>query len=159
MGVLFRASEILEFAIRIEENGGKIYRRFSETMDDSGVKELFNYLADEEVKHKRIFEQMVSGVENYQPPESYPGEYFAYLRAYADTIIFTHKNLDKELAKVKDVVGAIDFAIRREVDAILYFLEMKNLVPKGQRDVMYKVVDEERSHYLKLTQLRKNYEE
>ena len=154
---LLRACDVLQFAVRIEENGEKIYRQFSKTMEDSNVKKLFNYLADEEVKHKKTFENMVSKIEKYEPPESYPGEYFAYLRAYADNIIFTHKNLDKELAKIKGALAAIEFGIRREMDSILYYLEVKNFVPESQYNIVYKVINEERSHYLKLTELKKNY--
>lgn len=154
----FNASEILQFAIRIEENGEKIYRQFSKTVKDDKVKKLFDYLAGEEVKHRKTFQEMVSKIEKYEPPESYPGEYFAYLRAYADDIIFTYKKLDKELSEITDAMTAIEFGIRREVDSILYYLEMKNFVPENQRDTIYKVVDEERSHYLKLIEIRKSYE-
>ncbi len=150
---IFDVSEILQFAVRIEENGEKAYRRFSKTIQDAG--ELFTYLADEEVKHKKTFEDILSKIEKYEPPESYPGEYFAYLRAYADNIIFAEKNLDKELDKVKDAGSAIEFGIQREVDSILYYLEMKNFVPEHQHSVILKVVDEERSHYVKLSELKK----
>lgn len=155
---LLRACDVLQFAIRIEENGEKIYRQFSQTMKNNDIKKLFSCLADEEIKHRRIFEDMVSKIEKYQPPESYPGEYFAYLRAYADNIIFTHKNLDNELAGITDALAAIEFAMRREVDAILYYLEVKNFIPEDQHNVIYKVIDEERSHYLKLTELKKDYQ-
>ncbi len=156
---MFNASEILQFAIRIEENGEKMYRRFSKAIKDSKNKKLFGYLADEEVKHKKTFNDMVSKIEKYEPPESYPGEYFAYLRAYADDIIFTHKNLDNELTKIVDALAAIKFAIQREVDSILYYLEMKNFVPEHQHKVIHKIVDEERNHYLKLTEIKKSYED
>ena len=152
---LLRACDVLQFAIRIEENGEKIYRQFSKTMKDSSIKKLFSYLADEEIKHKKTFEDMVSKIEKYEPPQSYPGEYFAYLRAYADHIIFTHKNLDKEMAEISDAVSAIEFSIRRETDSILYYLEVKNLIPEDQHNVIYQVIDEERSHYTKLTELKK----
>lgn len=152
---LLRACDVLQFAIRIEENGEKIYHQFSKTMEDNDVKKLFSYFADEEVKHRETFEAMVSKIEKYEPPQSYPGEYFAYLRAYADNIIFTPEKLDKELAKISDAVSAIEFSIRREVDSILYYLEVKNFIPENQHNVIYKVLDEERSHYLKLTELKK----
>ncbi len=155
---LLNASEILQFAIRIEENGEKIYRQFSETMKDSSIKKLFGYLTDEEVKHKKTFKDMVSKIKEYKPSESYSGEYFAYLRAYTDNIIFTHKNLDKELAKIKDALAAIEFGIRREIDSILYYLEVKNIVPESQQKEILKIVEEERGHFLKLKELKKNYE-
>jgi len=153
---LFSASEILQFAIRIEENGEKFYRHLSRTMKNTNVKNLLTYLADEEVKHRKIFEDMVSKIEKYEPPESYPDEYFAYLRAYVDNIIFTEEKLEKELSKIKEVITAIEFGIRRELDSILYYQEMKNFVPEYQYNLIDEVIEEERKHFLKLSEIKKN---
>lgn len=152
---MFNASEVFQFAIRIEENGGKYYRHFSKTLVDSEIKNVFSQLADEEIAHKRIFEEMVSKIEKYEPPESYPGEYFAYLRAYADNIVFDQKKLEKELSEIKDAIAAVEFGIRREVDAILYYLEMRNNVAVDHQKEILKIVEEERRHFLKLTELKK----
>ncbi|MCK4453561.1 hypothetical protein KAU59_04315, partial [candidate division WOR-3 bacterium] len=84
---LFEPSEVFQFAIRIEENGEKFYRQMVQKFEDPKVKELFSYLVDEEIKHKKTYEEMVSKIEKYEPFETFPGEYFAYLRAYADKII------------------------------------------------------------------------
>ena len=58
MSVL-NASEIFQFAVRIEENGEKFYRDTAEKFGNDRFKELFLALADEEGKHKEIFENMV----------------------------------------------------------------------------------------------------
>ena len=155
---LFNATEIYQFAIRIEENGEKFYRDMSQTMEDRKVKNLFTYLADEEAKHKKIFEEMVSKIEKYEPLESYPSEYFAYLRAYADNTIFEKERLDKEMAKLKDIISALEFGIRRELDSILYFQEMKNFVPEQQHSLIDRIIEEERSHFLDLSGIKKLYQ-
>ena len=72
----FNASEIFQFAIRMEEDGEKFYRDMAVKFNDEKFKDFFIALADEEVIHKKIFEQMVSRIESYDPPESYPGEYY-----------------------------------------------------------------------------------
>jgi len=153
---LLSASEILQFAIRIEENGEKFYHHFSKTMENARVKDLFTFLADEEVKHRKIFEGIVSKIEKYEPAESYPGEYFAYLRAYVDNIIFREEKLEEELSQIKDAVQAVDFGIRRELDSILYYQEIKNFVPEHQHSLVDKVIEEERKHFLKLSEIKKN---
>lgn len=153
---IFGASEVLEFAIRIEENGESLYREFSRKLKQKKIKDLFNRLADEEIKHRAIFEEMLLQIENYQPPESYPGEYFAYLRAYADDKIFTKEKKGSLMAKkITTEKEALDFAIEIELDSILYYLEAKNLVPDYQRNTIDKIVEEERSHYLKLRKAKK----
>jgi len=153
MTVFFNISEIYQFAIKIEENGEKFYREISERTKDKEVKELFTFLAEEEVRHKKIFEELLSKIEKYEPPEIYPGEYFAYLKAYSEELIFP-KGVEKELKK-EDIIEAIDFGIRRELDSIMYYLETKSFVPETQHSGLDKIIQEERSHFVRLSNLKK----
>ena len=152
---LFEPSEIFQFAIRIEENGENFYHQMAQKFEDEKVKELFSFLADEETKHKKIYEGMVSKMEKYEPFESYTNEYFSYLRAYVDNHIFTPEKLNEEMSNIKDVNSAIDFAMGTELDSILYYQEVKNLVPENQRNVIDKIIEEERRHYVKLSDIKK----
>ncbi len=152
---LFEPSEVFQFAIRIEENGEKFYRQMVQKFEHPKVKELFSFLADEEIKHKKIYEEMVSKIEKYEPFETFPGEYFAYLRAYADNIIYTQKKLDEETANIKDIDAAIDYAINTELDSILYYQEAKNLVPENQRKTINGIIEEERRHFVKLSEIKR----
>ena len=61
----FNPSEIYQFAVRIEENGEKFYREMTNKLDNKKVKELFTFLADEEVEHKAIFKKLLSKFEKY----------------------------------------------------------------------------------------------
>ncbi len=152
---MFEPSEIFQFAIRIEENGEKFYRRMAKELNDKKIKELFNFLAAEELKHKEIYTKMVAEIETYEPFESYPGEYFDYLRAYADSLIFDQKKLADEINQIKDSLSAIEFAMDRELDSILYYNEAKNLVSKKPRQSIDGIIAEERTHFLKLSELKK----
>ena len=153
---LFEPSEVFQFAIRIEENGEKFYRQMVQKFEDPKIKELFSYLVDEEIKHKKIYEEMVSKIEKYEPFETFPGEYFAYLRAYADKIIFTQKEFDEEIAKIKDINAALDYAINAELNSILYYQEVKNLVSENQRSTIDKIIEEERRHFVKLSEIKRS---
>ncbi len=152
------ASEVFQFAIRIEENGEKFFRKVAQTNKDQRVKELFTFLADEEVKHKETFERMLPEIEKYEPPEAYPPEYFAYLKAFADNIIFT-EHVGKDLPEKPDSISAIDFGIRRELEAVAYFQEIRNFVPPDQRSLIDKIKEEERSHFVKFSDLKKTLQE
>ena len=148
------ANEVLQFAIRIEENGEKFYRKIAGTSEEEKVKELFAFLADEEVKHKETFEEMLPEIEKYEPPEAYPAEYFTYLRAYADNIVFK-ADIDKELPEEADAIAAIDFGIRRELDSIAYYQETKSFVPKNQQHLIDRIIEEERRHFVQLSELKR----
>jgi rubrerythrin len=155
---VFKGSDIVEFAVRIEENGANFYRFAIQLAKDEETKKIFENLADAELHHKRIFEKIFAGMEKYNPPESYDGEYAAYLHNYVDNnIIFKKEVMENELAKVKDVPGAIDFAIRRELDSILYYHEIKPFVPASEHAVIEEIIEEERRHFKGLSNLRSRY--
>jgi len=157
MGV-FTASDIVEVAIRIEENGVNFYKFAEQIAKQQEAKKLFAYLAQEEAKHKKIFEDIFAKMEKSNPPENYEGEFSDYLRSYVDNnIIFTKEAMDKELAKVTDTIAAFDFAIRRELDSILYYHEIKKLVPAAQHSTIEQIIDEERKHYSLLTKMKKEF--
>ena len=151
----FNPSEIYQFAVRIEENGEKFYRKMTDKLDNKKVKELFTFLADEEVEHKAIFKNLLSKFENYNPPESYPREYFAYLEAYTENIVFSFSKFDDDISKINDMKTALRFAIGKELDTIQYFQEMKNLVQKSENKKIEAIIEEERKHVVKLFELQR----
>ncbi|HNZ64778.1 MAG TPA: ferritin family protein [Smithella sp.] len=153
---VFAASDIVEVAIRIEENGVNFYKFAEQLAKKEDEKKLFAGLAQAEVAHKKTFEKIFAGMEKNTPPESYEGEFSAYLRSYVDNnIIFTKEIMDKQLSNIKSTADALDFAIQRELDSILYYHEIKKLVPAGQHEAIEKIIDEERKHFLSLTAMKK----
>jgi hypothetical protein len=90
----FKASEIMQVGIRIEENGEKLYRHARNVADDPKTKDFFGFLAGEEARHKKVFQDWLAKAVPSDPPETYPGEYVAYLRAYADQIVFPADVMD-----------------------------------------------------------------
>ena len=150
MAVFFDISEVLQFAITIEENGESFYRKVAAKVSDKEMKDLFTFLADEEVKHKKIFTEMVSKITKYEPPETYTGEYFQYLKAYAENIIFPPE-IERELDSKGGTIKALDFGIRRELDSVMYYIETKNVVPETQHQIMDRIIEEERSHFVRLS--------
>lgn len=158
MGSQFEASDILEIAMRIEENGSAFYRFAVQLARDDEAKKMFEHLAAEEDNHKATFKGMLSKVETRVPPETYPGEYGAYLRNYADgSLIFTKEAMEAELASIKDTLSAINFAIRRELDSILYYHEIKGFISKDQHEAIDAIINEERKHFKMLSKMRNEY--
>lgn len=153
---ILSASEVFQLAVKIEENGYRFYRTFSESLQDESLTKIFNELADEEVQHKRLFEEMLSTFESFEPQISYPDEYYAYLRAYADTLIFALDSLKQQVSHIKDAKAAVDFGIDRELDSIHYYQEIKSLVPEKERERIDTIIVEERKHFLKLSDLKKS---
>ena len=78
MPEIFKAAEILKTAIRIEENGIVFYREMVNKFKEKNLQDIFNFLAEEDERHRKIFEDMLSKSEQYDMVDSYPGEYEAY---------------------------------------------------------------------------------
>jgi len=151
---LFAASDVLQFAVRMEENGGLFYRKAAELSDKSEAKKLFEYLASEEAEHKKTFEKFLSKVTLYEPTEDYPGEYLAYLHNYIDGKVFFTDEVS--MTKAIDVASALEFAIQREMDAILYYTELKAFVNGDDQKAIDSIIDEERKHFAQLSEIKKN---
>jgi rubrerythrin len=156
MGV-FAASDIVEVAIRIEENGSDFYKYAERISRKKEAKKLFAQLAKAEIAHKKIFEKIFAKMEKNSPFESYEGEYGSYLRSYVDNnIVFTKEATEKQFSKVKNTAAALDFAIQRELDSILYYHEIKKLVPASQHKTLEQIIEEERKHFFSLTEMKKS---
>ncbi|MBA4419331.1 MAG: hypothetical protein C0392_15725 [Syntrophus sp. (in: bacteria)] len=153
----FTASDVLQFAIRLEENGESFYRQAALKADDTNVCSLFNRFADEEVHHKKIFEDFLSRVTSFYPPETYPGEYLAYLRDYMDGRIVFSREMGYELSGIQGTAAALDFAIQREMDSILYYQELKAFVPGKDYGTLDAIIAEERKHFSVLSEAKKTY--
>jgi len=153
---IFEAKEIFKFAIRIEENGEKFYRFASKLTEDEEIKDMFNYLADEEVKHKDIFTNLLSDITKDVSFDNYSDEYMDYLRCYVDNVIFTDEQLKTQEKEVDDVPSAIRFAMQRELDSILYYHEVEKLIADNKRPLIEKIIEEERKHYATLSDMKAN---
>lgn len=160
--MLFNASEVYQIAISVEENGEMFYRevckRFDEKRDDNIIK-LFNFLADAETLHKNTFEEMLSTFEEYEIEQSFPEEYFVYLKKYIGNNLFTKEALKRSISKMVIVDDVIEFAKRRELDTILFYQEIKNLVPEEQKEKIDYLIEQERDHFKRLSDLQLIVEE
>ncbi len=156
---IFSTGDILQFAIRIEEDGERFYHKAALNAEDKQVRDLFNYLADEEIRHKTIFQGMLGGIETNPPAESFRGEYAAYLRDYIDgKVVFTKTTGAGAMSDNLDAPSAIHFAMSREADSILYYHEAKQFIDEKHYAAIDKVIAEERKHFHKLAEMRKKYE-
>ncbi len=81
--------EAVDIAIGIEDSGCHFYSSCRTRFQDGSFRELFGFLAQEELRHKELFENLLS------PPDA-AQDYFTeersrYLRAIADSRIFKNR--------------------------------------------------------------------
>lgn len=156
MGVFFTGSELLNIGIGIEKNGAAFYGELADSAGDGAAREMYVQLAAKELEHMELFRKMLSSLGDYQPPETYTDEYDAYLKALVDSVVFTDDQVAREMArKAGSDVEAIQIGLRAEKDSILLYLEMREIVRKPDREVVDRIIEEERSHLRQLTGLEK----
>ncbi len=155
MGNIFAGSEIVEIGIEIEKNGRDFYNTLVRQTKDLKAKESFEFLAKEEEKHIKVFQGILDSLEKYQPAESYPGEYFAYMNALAGEYVFTQKDKGRQLAeKTSGDKEAIDLGIGFEKDSIIFYEGMKKCVPEFDLKVLDSLINQEQQHLRMLAELK-----
>ncbi|MDD2751845.1 MAG: ferritin family protein [Candidatus Omnitrophica bacterium] len=155
MGNIFSGSEIVEIGIQIEKNGRDFYETLLQKGSNPKTKEVFGFLAKEEEKHIKVFQGMLDSLDKNDPPESYPGEYFAYMNALASEYIFTKQNMGKQLAqKTSSDKEALDLGIGFEKDSIVFYEGMKKSVPEYDLKVMDGLINQEQQHLRMLVELK-----
>jgi rubrerythrin len=154
---IFAGSEIVELGIQIEKNGRDFYNALVKLSKNQRAKETFKYLAGEEEKHIAVFRKILDSVHKYEPPESYPGEYFAYMNALAREYVFTQEHKGDETAKrTKSDKEAINLGIGFEKDSILFYEGMKKVVPPYDHKIVDELIIQEQDHLRQLSDLKKS---
>jgi rubrerythrin len=158
----FSAKEVLEMAIRIEENGVEFYTQAGNATKFERLKELFIFLAKEEKKHIACFEDMDKRVKSDDLPWSidpYLEEESLYLKALANSRVFTNTHEGKRLAnEVHTEQDVLQTAINMEKDSILFYYELHNAVRDKDKAILRNLIEEEKSHLRKLTELQKFFQ-
>ena len=155
MASFFSATDIVEAAIEIERRGRDAYLKAASACTDARVKEFLEFFAGEEGRHQAIFEKMAARLGPVRvPAQSSPSEYMEYLQGLLDGhALFAGAGPDRLLPAAAGAASAIELAIRIEKDTILFYLEMQELIPPGERAAVRECIEEERSHLRQLSDM------
>ena len=149
----YSAAEVLEMAVQTEKGGKLFYETVAAQSKDENLKGLFSYLADEENKHIRVFEDIAKTIE--VPADEMPAnweEVSLYLKAVTDSRYFL--GTDKALSLAKDAKSAsqaVKLALAFEKETLVFYLEAADMVPAASRPAVEALIREERAHVRKLT--------
>lgn len=156
MSISFSGSELINIAIGIEGRGIVFYDVMAKSTQNEAAREVFNYLADMEREHIETFKGMLEGADKFQVPADESGQYTAYLRALVDSAVFSDDMVTSEMAaQAESDTAALELAIRAEKDSILFYYEMKEVMPQRAQATVNKIIAEEKSHLRQLSELKK----
>ena len=157
MSISFSGSELINIAIGIERRGIAFYDIMAKSSENAATRDVFQYLTNMERAHIQIFQSILTEADKYQISETYAGEYATYLQALVDSVVFTDDMVTSEMATQADSdIEALELAIGAEKDSILFYYEMKDIMPKRAQPTVDKIITEEKSHLRQLSELKKN---
>ncbi len=157
---VFSAGELYDIAVGIEKNGVAYYGSLSEQADDPELKRMYSDLVDMEQRHIHIFQDMRDEFVEFGPvvPPDVEQEYDQYLKALIDSSVFPNDNVAREVAaRAASTAEALQFAIGAEKDSILFYTEMKDLVPVKEREAVDLIIREEKRHLRDLSALKRQF--
>jgi rubrerythrin len=157
----FNAGEVFKIAVQIEENGRLFYEKALTRADHPQVRDIFDDLGREELKHKARFTELLNalpekttGTTVWDPQ----GEMDQYLKMMADMHVFrTADGVEARIAGLTGPKDALELAIQFEKDSIVFFAEMQTMTESAdaQKEIG-QLVREEQAHLKRLAlQLRK----
>ncbi len=159
MSTIFNMAEVVDIGIEKEKARRDFYRAAAEASPEGEAKELFGKLAGWEDDHVRQFEAIRAGLDEQEPPESYPGEEAKYIQALVADQLYRDTTAEKLAAEATGSRAAIDRGIEFEKDAILFFRSLGLFLSPDRREIIERLVGEEKGHLVYLLDLRKSYPE
>jgi len=149
MPITFNANEVFTLAEQIERNGAAFYRKCAEICTEE--KTFLLNLASMEDHHLTTFQQM------HQSVTSRESELFAadpdrqaaaYLNAMAGGYVFdTSKDPSATISGSESLPDILRIAIGLEKDSIVFYLGIKDMVPKtAGKEKIESIIKEEMRH-------------
>lgn len=142
MASFTNASDIVKAAVEIERRGFAFYQQAAHDAAPPEDKKFFAFMAGEEKRHEKIFEDMLHRVGGLQIPEgSDEGEYLEYI----DLLLNSHClfiGAQPDAMKQNPVAQAMAF----EKDTILFFTAMRRLVSASEHKHIDECIAEEQRH-------------
>jgi rubrerythrin len=155
---MFSAREIFDIAIRLEENGERLYREALAYVSDQPVREMLAWLADQEDRHQDRFRQMKSSIK--------AGENVPWAEEMGRAILegaVEHHAFSLEEVNFKSVANEaelIKVALEFENDGVLFYEILGSFVTDpdtlGQ---LAEIIAEERKHIQLLDERQRTLEE
>lgn len=156
---LFRAAEILDMAIQIEQQGVAFYQACSVAARAQKIREVFDFMIGQEQEHARTFSHMKEGLDDFRLPETYSGETRNYVDTFVkDRVFHEIEKASSDAGQVPDPFRAIEFAIEFQQRSILFYSGMKQIVRASENEIIERIISEEHDHIRRLLALRRDLE-
>ena len=149
----YSGQEIIDIAVRIEENGNEFYTNAAEMIREStDTKSLFLDLAEKEVMHIAIFQKLADKFDA-DSFDFHEGDASDYINHLAESHIFGKPDAGKTLAQtVKTPKEALGIALKFENDSVAFYTELLKYARSDSKRLVQQIIDEEKEHAAEIRQ-------
>ncbi len=149
--------EILKTAILIERRGEAFYRKVSEQASNSGVKEIFDIMAREEVLHAKVLRDKYA---DFMKNKKFSSSKFPKQEDDSAADIVLTEEVKKKISSAGFEAAAISAAIDMENKAIeVYSDRARNATDPNEKKLYKWLADWERGHHKLLFDLDRDLRE
>jgi len=133
---------MFEYAMQMEKDGENLYRELAQKSDGPGIKNIFDMLADDEIKHYKIFENM----KRKEKPQMAETEVLSSARnIFAQ--LKEEKKIDYKLSQIELYKKAQELEKKTED---FYWEKGEEVEDEYQKAMFLKIAEEEKKHYFLL---------
>lgn len=154
MGILLSGADIVDIALQTETRGEVFYREAVGLSTSPEARELFTYLADQELQHKLIFASLGGAIIETEIEAAEWQEALEYINATVGQTFFADKAPIRSIPAGSTVREMIERAIAFEQQTLLFFYTLRDLVKPANQSLIDTIVSEERTHVRRLSAMR-----
>jgi rubrerythrin len=142
----------VELAVETEEVGIGFYQRIAKKFEDRPeIAETFRRLSDDEKIHAARFRKILEGAPENPPHVQSEPDRLTYLRAMSRHEMFQRGTFRKLGERVESMQDALSVALDFEKTTLNVYLGLQDVL--GPHEVLDAIVEEERSHIVRIFSL------
>ena len=152
--------DIFKFIIAVEEEGNAFYKAVATATEGKLLKDLFISLSKQEVKHAKIFLKLYKSYDEKGVNFTAGEELSELLDTLMRGLLFPDiSEVRDALRKKRDLVSVIKIAMDVELNTILFYQRIKELLAQKQtKAILQKVIAEEEKHLIRLKNTRLEFD-
>lgn len=152
MKTVYSINELVQFAVQIEKNGEVFYANAAEKTKNKEAKEIYQFLRNAEQEHEKRYAKILTNVNKTEHAGTViDDDYNNYLKALVTNVVFNSAPVLPD-----NDAEVIDYAIGKEKDSILFYMEMSKAVAEQHLSIIEEIILEEQMHILKLVDLKES---
>ncbi|MDI3473244.1 MAG: hypothetical protein PWQ48_1525 [Thermotogaceae bacterium] len=141
--------DVISLAIKLEEDGYEFYSKVSQNFQQERLKESFDFLAKQELKHAEVFRKMKNSDD--KDLSNTWDENEAYISTFVSSSVFPDvRELLKNIENLK-VIDLLKFAIDVEKNTLIVYYELLEKIK--DKKALKEIINEEKKHLEMLTKI------